>query len=197
MKCLQSLAFLVVIALAASMQHAFYVKPNDSALQDCPGQPCLTLDMFARQTDTYFTSGATFLFLAGNHSSHTTVHLRNISGVTFKGKEKDLVIYWNNVTISCFGVQNLTIEGLSFKSAHINNDDNPSSSVLEVVYSRDVWISNSIFQGSGDPSKGLVRAILANHSSISVANCLFRRNTGDSGGAIFAAASTISLGGST
>lgn len=74
---------------------------------------------------------------------------------------------------------------------------NVAHSVLEIIHSEDILIANSTFQGRRDLSVSMSRAILARHSIILVANCLFESNTGDNGGAISADESTITLRGNT
>ena len=169
-----------------STEQIHHVKPVNSSSQNCPGQPCLTLDQYTQQTATYFTTGSTFLLLPGNHISTTAINLANISNITLKQRESDYPIkvniaYSSEVCIVCQNVTDLKIEGLRFKLYSSNTN---KSSAIKLYASNGVTLSNSTFIGSGDLSKNLVRAIYLVHSSITVENCIFERNTADNGGAM-------------
>lgn len=193
---MKSLALLLTLMWsAASTQDVRYVKPNNSS---CSYQPCLTLDQYMEQANTYFTPRATFLFLAGNHSLQTALSLINISDITLKGKQNDSdikIICKNEVTFSCENITNLSIEGLTFLL--YSSDTHRNASVLRISNSQSVQISNSIFHGNGDLNKKLVRAIYSIHSTIVIVHCHFKGNTGYFGGAIYAEVkSNITLVGS-
>lgn len=94
------------------------VKPCNSTA-NCPGQPCLSLsDMPGR----YFTTGSTFVFLAGNHSLHTVISLTNSSDITLKGvgngpvgnSPTTRIFLEGNATILCDHVSKLNIRKLVF-----------------------------------------------------------------------------------
>ena len=71
------------------------------------------------------------------------------------------------------GVINLTIDGLTLKTTH-----------LEVSESKGIAISNSIFLGNGTLNENGKSALTCNNSRITVINCHFEENTGFNGGAI-------------
>ena len=177
---------LTLVVCRISTEQIHYVKPVNSSTLSCPGQPCLSLDQYIQQTATYFTTGSTFLFLPGNHISTTAINLANISNITLKQRESDYPIkvnitYSNEVCIVCQNVTDLKIEGLRFKLYSSNTN---KSSAIKLYASNGVTLSNSTFIGSGDLSKNLARAIYLVHSSITVENCIFERNTADNGGAM-------------
>ena len=106
-----------VVALSASTHNVHYVKSVDSSPLGCSDQPCLTLDQYNQQTETYFTTGSTFVFLAGNHTINTTVNLTSISEITLRGERNsqvNILCGSIEVAILCENVSNLSIEGLAF-----------------------------------------------------------------------------------
>ena len=117
------LIFIQILVLDVSAQNIQYVKPNNSLPLNCPSQPCLTLGQYVKESSRYFTSGSTFIFLPGNHSLETTVHLTDISNMTLRGTENNInILYMNEVTIRCISVTNLIIEQLIFVLNHVNEN---------------------------------------------------------------------------
>ena len=172
-KMITSTSLLILFLWSTSALHERYVKPDNPSSLICPGQPCLTLDQFASNT-TYFTAGSTFLFLSGNHTLQTTINLTDIYDLKFKrNAEQDSTIHGNGGKILCMGVINLTIDGLTLKTAY-----------LEVLESNDIVISNSRFLGNGTQTEHNASTLSCSNSSITVINCYFEGNTGDYGGAI-------------
>ena len=87
-----------------------------------PDQPCLTLDQYTELNN--FTSGATLLFLPGNHSLELTLNLTEISNITLtrRGNNSTVNIICTNVgMIQCMNVTDLKIEGLRFILAYEGN----------------------------------------------------------------------------
>lgn len=107
----QALLLLNTLLLNASALQTFYVRPLHVISQECPGQPCLTLDQYTEKTDSYFVSGTTFIFLAGNHSLDSAINPVNISGLSLKGNGS-IINYKNPIAISSKSMHNLTIKGL-------------------------------------------------------------------------------------
>ena len=63
-----------------------YVIPDDhSSPRTCKMEPCLTLDEYAQQVRDYFVSGATFEFLAGNHTLRKAISASDILNLAFIG----------------------------------------------------------------------------------------------------------------
>ena len=171
MKSLQASILIVILLVRSASAHVYYVKLDNYISQSCPGQPCLTLDQYTRQTPTYFTTGSIFLFLPGNHTLWTTINLTDISDVVFRGLEEQssdiTIIHGNGGNISCAGVINLTFDGLTLKTAN-----------LQVVRSKGVLLSDSIILDND------VSALNCSNSTITVNNSHFEGNKGDYGGAI-------------
>ena len=180
--------------LSASTQAVHYVKP--SSLISCPGQPCLTLDEYNQQTETYFTTGSTFVFLAGNHTINTTVNLTSISEITLRGERNSQVNILCSIQVFIL-IQNvsiMSIEGLVFLSGNTTI----GTVALKIIDSNRVFIHNVTFQGSYSIRKTFTGLDITSSDTIKVTSCSFEGNTADNGGAIYVTAeSNLTLNAST
>ncbi len=172
--------FSVVLVLSISAQQVCYVKPDDYPVESCPGQPCLTLEQYAQQSKQFFIAGATFLFLAGNHTLETTVELTNVSSITLKGNNSDSTIALTCTFILGEHVKNLTIEGLMIE---LNSSDiYQEYAALSFSESTNILISKLTFQGNGNLSSSTgTTAVHSRLSSVTIVSCLFDGNTGLNG----------------
>ena len=193
MKSLVSTVIVMIILAWRTSADFHYVKPDNYSM---PCQQCLTLDEYAQQADKYFTTGSTFLFLLGNHTLWTTVNLTNVSDVEFRGMGTDVtIIHGNNSIISCWKVNNLTIDGLTLKTT-----------IIRVLRSKNILIKNSTFLGSslscnysliycliiGKSMRG--GAINAAHTDLTIINSNFIGNYAFSGGgSIYIASGDLNL----
>lgn len=176
-----SILNILVLVLSASTQDIRCVKPNDSSLVSCRGQPCLALDQYTQETGEYFTTGSTFVFLAGNHTQLNTVNLTNISDITLRAQENEpVVIACRNVFILCRKVTKLIIVGLKFLL-----EDRIEA--LIISYSTDILINCTAFKRSEDLTRTSARTVGITHSTLTVSNSFFK------GGAIVASTSNITL----
>ena len=189
------LAFFMLMS-SASTHNVHYVKSDDSSPLSCPGQPCLTLDQYNQQTETYFTTGSTFVFLAGNHTINTTVNLTSISDITLRGERNSQV---NILSLNKFGIliQNvsiLSIEGLVFLSGNTTI----GTVALKIIDSNRVLIHNVGFLGSYSFFESFTGLRITSSDTITVTSCSFEGNTADNGGAIYVTAeSNLTLDAST
>ena len=186
MKSLVSTVIVMVILAWMTSADFHYVKPNNYTSQTCPGQPCLTLDQYTQQAAKYFTTGSTFLFLPGNHTLWTTVNLTNVSYVEFRGMGTDVtIIHGNNFIISCWKVNNLTIDELTLQT---------QTTIIRVFRSKNILIENSTFLGtfyySGNIRGG---AIYAAHTDLNIINSNFIGNCAAYGGSIYIAFGDLNL----
>ena len=199
--CLASLFILnlVLVSVRSGLKPSIrYVLPNDSSNITCPdgNETCLTLDHYIKNKDVYLTTGSVFLFFAGNYTLQIEVNLINVSNITFRNEGNDtniIIACRKGITISCKNVRNFKIEGLKFVFYPNQLKFNQSSSVLKLTDSRDILISNSLFQGSIDLNKPFVRAIYSTRSAIIIMQCVFQGSTGKYGGAIYADSSFLNL----
>ena len=172
----------------------YYVKPESSSSDVCPNQqsPCLTLDEYmpSFNSESFFSSGASLIFLAGNHTIRTQIVLSNVSNVSFKGSSDSeevfvLILHDSEAAIACEGVTNMTIEGLVF--ILFSDPTLWQLSVLEIIVSVGVLVRNTSFLGRGDLEKTTSRAVYSQYSQITIEGCVFVGNTADDfGGAIVA-----------
>ncbi len=150
-------ALLVLVMLSALSAHTELVRyVKSTTAESCPCQPCLTLDQYTSYGTKYFTTGTAFLFLAGNHSIHSTLKLQHISDVILKRMENDfdvtVVCETAEVIIQCENVTNITLQGIAFK-LYTGNLQGSSPSVLGIFDSREVLFHNLTFQGTADKTK--------------------------------------------
>ena len=183
---------ILIYASSGSAQNIRYVRPNYSSW-DCPGEPCLNLhEYMIQKVAEYFTDGSTFIFLPGNHTLQTAVNLSSVSNVTLKGESDSTVIM--SYGILCENVTNLAIFGLKFLLDFNANISDTSAWII--AHSFSITINCSIFEGNpGLKTSG--GALLLIGSNVSVSNCLFKWNTREKGGSIFAHSSTAILDNNT
>ena len=168
---------LLLLALSSSTKQICYVKPNNSSESvTCSGhEPCLAINQYAQQTTHQcFSTGSTLLFLPGNHTLHSKVHLENISDILLSGEgDVRIILSETGLAIYSDNVMNLQIEGITF---HVLNSKRNLTSFLTIINSRDVLLYNLTFQGG--------KAVHYSNSNVSIVKCLFKENTGYNGGAV-------------
>ena len=194
MKVFLALFFVLhVVVLSASIHNVHYVKSDDSLQFSCPGQPCLTLDQYNQQTETYFTTGSIFVLLTGNHTINTTVNLTSISEITLRGEKISHIIFLNEIGILIQNTSNLSIEGLVFLSGNTTI----GTVALKIIDSNGVWI-HKVELGSYSFSKPFTGLHITSSDAITVTSCSFEGNTADNGGAVYVTAeSNLTLNAST
>ncbi len=177
------LLFQVLALILVSAQGMRYVKPDNASSSSCPDQPCLTLDLYVEHSHVYFTTGATFVFLPGNHSLKSSISLNSVSNITLRGTEHNssaTITCTANYSVTCRNVSNLNIQWLTFSL-----NENKFYYLQKVVFwtfnSRGIMISNCTFQGS---ERFSVTALYATRSSITILGSVFGENKGNTGGAI-------------
>ncbi len=127
------LSLLSILTFARGQTMTYYVTPSsDDDL--CPFTPCFTLSYFATNPDQYFVSGATFVFLPGEHQlgNDGFVVIRDVADLSLVGSENASIQYLGeylhtlepNAMIYCTGggsgfvfinVSNLHISDLGFE----------------------------------------------------------------------------------
>ncbi len=178
MKTLLLLTWLFLLLVIVSSAGIYYVQPDNS---ECPGIFCLTFDEYVEEADIYFRTNSTFIFLAGNHTLKTALHLSRVSNVLLTGSGEtpntDIVCkltYNINLTV----VFNITLKGMTFLLFNKYDDDRESALFIDSSFG--VTISNMIFLGSRDVnSPPLAHAVYCTASNITVANSLFEAGTGN------------------
>jgi predicted outer membrane repeat protein len=129
---------------------------------------------------------------------HFTASIADVSHVALRKRDESssvTVVCLIDIAIQCRNVTNLKIEGITFK-LYSNGSNNKMT--LRLSGSRGILLINLTFQGSEELTDNIVnsKAVLSRNSNILIVSCLFQRNTGDHGGAIFASGdSNITLTG--
>ena len=183
------IAQVLVLVCSTTTSDIRYVRPADSPLSSCPGQPCLTLHEYV-QIDNY-TNGTTLQFLPGNHTLQQSFSLVNISTITFEAVLNHSVtniICKNNVTIHCDRVTHLHIVGLSFILSQRGD-----RSALEFSSCKSVFLSDTVFQGSGEVTG---RAIRVKYSQVTIIMCVFKHLTVTNnrrGGAMYSTGTNLTI----
>ena len=177
MFALKRTTFLALL-LNASFGDIYYVKP-DNLSASCNSLPCLTLNQYAAEQSQYFTTGSTFLFLDGVHSTHTTILFRNVSSIILRGRSTDSTLCKINMAIQCEDVSNLTLQGMTLA---FTGGTQKNSSVLSVIKGNKILFLDVKFQN--DQAKCSMRAVYLNHSNVTIEKCNFIGNTAYNGGAM-------------
>ena len=160
----------VIAIICCATADIRYVRPADSPLLSCPGQPCLILHEYVEIDN--FTNGTTLQFLPGNHTLQQSFLLEHISNITFEAAFSHSVtsiIYKDNTTIDCDRVNRLHITGLSFVLSRGYN----GPGLIWISNCESVFISDTAFQGSVDihiPG----RAINILDSEATIFRCVFK-----------------------
>ena len=162
----QHLVVIVVALVSNSNSDIHYVRPADSPVSSCPGQPCLTLHEYVEVDN--FTNGTTLQFLPGNHTLQRSFRLVHISNVTLEptfNHSVTNIICKDICTIQFEKVAHLYIIGLSFILSQRGD-----GSALEFSKCKSVSISGTVFQGSGDVTG---RAMKITESEVTICSCMF------------------------
>ena len=186
---------LLMLMVASAQSFVGFVKPSNSS--DCPADHlCLTLDEYALHATKYFTTGASFLFLDGNHTLENPIILQNVSDIIFEGTEHEsdvTILFGERAIIYCNNVVKLTIQNMKLTAFTSNMSE---TSMLNVSDSKQILFLNSTFEGTFDVTQSLIRTAYISHSDVLITNCLFKGNVGEYGGALLATrGSNITLDG--
>ena len=165
-----------------------YVKPNASS----PGESCtsvtecLTLNQYVLNSSSYFTAGATFVFLPGNHSLTISLNITAVSNLSLTVVESEFraTIVSTHAITAC-NVTSLDVAGIIF-IFKLPTEGTPLSA-LHFINSDQVVIDNSVFQKRSLPHN----TFLSTESNIIIKNSLFEGNVGLDGGAVRALQDTI------
>ena len=79
-----SLLLLLVPVFSLCGATEYYVRPTEPTNTSCPGQPCLTLSQYSKDSDHYFKSNTVFKFLPGTHRIDRPVLVTNIQNISFQ-----------------------------------------------------------------------------------------------------------------
>ena len=100
----------------------YYVMPTEYHGIPCPGEPCHTLNYYARNIPKYAWSDVVVRFLPGNHSLNQSFCISKKRNLQLTSFYPDISVHTGNVTIHCTSeanfhfqhASNVTIVGLLF-----------------------------------------------------------------------------------
>ena len=169
----------VLFLVSSAVSDIHYVRPADSPLSSCPGQPCLTLHEYAEVSN--FTNGTTLKFLPGNRSIRQSLNLIHISNVTFEPAFNHSVVNIlckDNGTFHFSGVTYIHIAGLTFILS-MRGD----RSAIDFSSCKSVFVYDTVFQGLGAITG---RAVQFFGSEATILSCVFQGlGVSSGGGAIY------------
>ena len=75
---------LILLTLCYCEANEFYVVPTEPANASCPGYPCLTINQYTKNSESYFKSNTVFTFLPG---IQRPLHIQSVQNVLLKTYE--------------------------------------------------------------------------------------------------------------
>jgi len=178
-----SYLMLVVLLLQVTQSYCgpaeYYVRPPKLPETQCPGEPCLTLEDYVKNSTEYLNNDTTVIFLHGTHLLSEPLVVSHVNSLTLVGFNATYSPTDPDITVSCNGkssyiqftfVQSLSLEGISF--SHCGNANGGSLQLLHEInqfklhnivikipinggitaYNADgdIWITSSAFMGHGN-----------------------------------------------
>ena len=101
----QSKVFLVAALFINSLsycsaENVYCVRPTATSCSSCPdNNHCATLSEYAQETELYFTSNTTMVFLLGDHALNMSITVSNVTRLTMRGESSS----GNRATVVCSG----------------------------------------------------------------------------------------------
>ena len=180
----------------------YYVQSNTSA--DCPTESCLTFNEYVNDTDLYFTSNTSFIFLEGEHYLDSALVVDGKSDISMKASANANVIITlsPNAVIRFQDSQALVMSALMM---HYHGSDSYNKSALELVDLQNMELINVTFRKFPAAFNSYaMRAVLVDNSTACFTDCSFFDDSlrmvnaldVDDGGAISINKSTVELLGS-
>jgi hypothetical protein len=97
------------------------VVPLESSPCPCNTAHCHTFDYYLNNSDNYFVSNTTFLFLPGCHTVYSVYDGHGVSGMNFKGSDATLLILSYNSTDYWFSLQKSAFVSFSGLTVRTNS----------------------------------------------------------------------------
>ena len=144
------------------------------------------MNEYVLNSSSYFTAGATFVFLPGNHSLTISLNITAVSNLSLTVVESEFraTIISTHAITAC-NVTSLNVAGIIF-IFKLPTEGTPLSA-LHFINSDQVVIDNSVFQKRSLPHN----TFLSTDSNIIIKNSLFEGNVGLDGGAVRALQDTL------
>ena len=157
----------------SSAENEYCVTPTATSCSSCPHNThCATLSEYAQESELYFTSNTTMVFLPGRHALHTNITVTNTARLTMQGE----TLSGNIATVVCHGSV-----GLSF-----------TNMVEFKIYSLHFTACSRSF-GGPPPSRYYV-LLLQSTQYAALVNCSFYDNIGN---ALLVENTSVSLDGNS
>ena len=105
---------LVTALLISTLSHCsagnvYCVTPTVISCSSCPHSTnCTTLSEYAQDTELYFTSNTTMVFLPGHHALYTNITVTNTARLTMQGES----LSGNIATVVCHGSVGLSFTNM-------------------------------------------------------------------------------------
>ena len=193
---LLALLFVVHSVCLVSAKTERYVRSNASTA--CPVKSCLTLNEYANDSEKYFTSDTSFVFLDGEHYLDSALWVRNKTNISMRGANVNVtIVLLSNAYFKFTESQEFVLNSLIIHFHGFHSDEGLRfSSALIIENCQSFALSNLKFSRYPG-AEGLSRAIFLQQSTVDITNSSVSNCKGVSqGSAIYASRSTINFFGS-
>ena len=97
--CLLLVLVLLVSIISVCESAEYFIRPT--ANTSCPGQPCLTVNQYMKNTGYYMQSNTVLTFLPGKHVLKRPLQMKNVKNVTLKSRTDGSGMYSQLVVKFC------------------------------------------------------------------------------------------------
>lgn len=183
--------FFICLCGFVSADSINYVKALNSE-DICPLEPCLVFDDYLKESEMYFRTDSTFIFLPGIHHMKINLRLKNISRISLIGIAESVsqnISVINLVHLSKILVidsSNITITDLIFVMSGSQNKNRIFSALL-FYRSQNISIFNVVFLGGGLSNSNIIRystAVRCHSSLINISYSQFYNSSSLTGGGV-------------
>ena len=151
--------------------------------------PCLTLNDYANNVDTYFVNDSTFIFIPGDHQLSVGVSIRDVHNLSITGLSENRVtikVINKSVFFACKSCLNVTIANIIFEIS------GTFTCILSFVDTNLVRLSNITILGNKHIG---CNSIISDNSIVDISNSTFTGIRGYCGAALIASRSVVNLAG--
>ena len=171
-------------------QNVNYVFPNTSISCGVIVQhPCLTLNDYSNNVDTYFVNDSTFVFIPGNHQLSVGLSISSVHNLSIAGLSENSVtieILNESVFFACKSCMNVSIANIIFSV------DGTFSCILSFERTYFVKLSNITILGNRNIG---CSSIISERSIVDISYSTFTDIRGYYGAALIASSSIITFAG--
>ena len=151
--------------------------------------PCLTLNDYANNVDTYFVNDSTFLFIPGNHQLSVGLSISSVHNLSLAGLSENSVtieILNESEFFACESCMNVSIANITFALG------GTFSCILSFEHTYFVKLSNITILGNRHIG---CSSVISENSIVDISNSIFTGIRGYCGAALMASKSTIAFAG--